>query len=160
MGDQASLVHLADGEETRNIPKMPGQFRLLKLSSRMGAFGFLVAAYSLLGMPLPPQSRGLITGSSLLVGGMGAFAASALVSIRLRGPFRILELAAVLGLALGAAALFLGGFLLSGGWAGLERLVVLTYLAIPVLGLALVLLFVAGFFKRLFTSKGTKPEFT
>lgn len=158
MGDQTALVKDSDQDRVSAVTSPSLQLRLLKLSSRFGAWGLLVGAYSFSGMPLPQRFHMLITGLGLLLGGVGTFVASSIVSLQLRGRFRILELSAILGLALGAAAGFLGTVMLFGVPSSLGRLVVLAWLWIPVLGLALVLLFGVGVAKRLFTKEGSGPE--
>ena len=136
------------------MTKPSRRFRLLKLSSRAGAWGLLVGAYALLGMPIPQGYERLTAGLGLPLGGIGTVAASSIVSLQLRGGVRILELAAIMGLALGAAAGFLGTVMLLGGPSGVGHLVVLAWLGIPVLGLALILLFAVGMAKRLLSREG------
>ena len=154
MADQTALLRHSDQGGISASGVSPRQLRLLKLSSRIGAWGLLVGAYSLLGMPLPQRFRLLITGLGLLLGGIGTLLTSSIVSLRLRGRFRILELAAILGLALGAAAGYFGIAVLIGRSVGPVGLVVLAALAIPALGSALILLFSVGVVKRLLTKGG------
>jgi ABC-type dipeptide/oligopeptide/nickel transport system permease component len=111
-------------------------------------------------MPLPQRFGTFIAGLGLFLGGVGTFIASSIVSLQLRGQVPTLELAAILGLALGAAAGFLGTVMLLGGPSSLGNSVALAWLAVPVLGLALILLFVVGITKRLLTKEGSNPEST
>lgn len=127
---------------------------------RVGVWGLLVGAFSFSGMPLPQRLYVLIPGFGLLVGGIGPFLASSIVSLRLGGRFRSLEKAAILGLGIGAAACLLGAAMLFGVPAAFGELVVLTWLTVPVPGLALILLFGVGLVKRLVMKEGSGPEFT
>ncbi len=160
MGIKKSQAVLAASDPTMSGPSTSRAVQALKYSSRIGAYGLAVAAYSLVGFPLPPGTRVWVAGLSLLFGGIGTLASSAIVTLRLRGSFRILELASLLGLGLGLAAVVLAVFILFGGWAGLEKLVVIAYMAIPVLGLAMVLLLLVGVAKRILKGDDSKPEFT
>jgi len=138
---------------------------LMRASTRFGVWGILgglvASLSSAWSFPFSFGYSGILSGLGFLVGGLGVTVASALVLRETRGSLRLLSLGALVGLPFGILAALRASIVLwfPGWWMGHMGLFSLITMGAFGLGVALVILFVAGVLKNLGTKAGPEPEF-